>query len=91
VSKLITADAKNLPTIDKKCHVAFIDLPYFVRDVEKILEQLIQKEWLHEESLVIVEIQKTYDLNLTNDWKEITRRIYNKTKIIYLSLNNTQS
>ncbi len=87
-SKVFTADAKNLPKVDEKCDVVFIDLPYHVRDVEKILAELAPKGWINNETIVIAEIQKSYDITLSENWTLLAEKRYNKTKVLFLKLKS---
>lgn len=83
---VLTCSAANLPYINDKCDVVFIDLPYSNKDVLQPLNSLIQKQWIDESSIVIFEVDKRTDITPQDTWEVLDERKYNKTKLIFLRL-----
>lgn len=83
---VLTCSASNLPYINDKCDVVFIDLPYNNKDVLQPLNSLVQKQWVDENSVVVLEVDKRTDLKADEAWEVLDERKYNKTKLIFLGL-----
>lgn len=81
---VMRTDIIDLPKSDKACGIVFIDPPYKLNCYEKILHDLIRKQWVRLNSIVIVEMdaQKEYDHVL--HYELISERKYGKARILIL-------
>ena len=84
-SILIRAKAEDLPKAKDQYNLVFIDPPYFKKVADKALTSLIDKEWLAEKAIIVVEQAKIEDLAFSPEYyQEITTRIYGNSKITLL-------
>ena len=81
---ILKADATNLPKINKTFDLVFMDAPYSLGLTEKTLLQLVQKNWLSDNVLCIVETQKNEELALHESLEIIDERIYGIAKISFI-------
>lgn len=88
--KFIKADATNLPTATKQFDLVFIDPPYFEQMIDKTLRSLINKNWLKDNALIIIETPKTADIELLPNLIMQKQKIYNNNKMLILRYQNGQ-
>jgi 16S rRNA (guanine966-N2)-methyltransferase len=81
---ILKADATNLPKINKTFDLVFMDAPYSLGLTEKTLLQLVQKNWLSDNVLCIVETQKNEEFALHKSLEIIDERIYGIAKISFI-------
>ena len=81
---ILKADATNLSKINKTFNLIFMDAPYSQGLTEKTLQQLIQKDWLSENALCIVETQKNEEVIIPEEFEIIDERIYGIAKILFI-------
>ncbi|MDX2082718.1 MAG: 16S rRNA (guanine(966)-N(2))-methyltransferase RsmD [Rickettsiales bacterium] len=95
--KIFCADVKNLPqkpnAIFRQAQdnneffdLIFIDPPY-AEDYKTIIENLLQKNWLKKDSLIVIEFQTNSRLKnfLLNDFTMLDSRSYGKTSFVFLT------
>lgn len=84
-SRLIKSDIQNLPKAREMCDIIFIDPPYKLFNMDKVLQHLERQGWISNQGIVIIENYFQEDLNLSLDYFTIvTERRYGKTKLIIL-------
>lgn len=81
---IIKSDATNLPKTNKTFDFVFMDAPYSQGLSEKTLQQLVQKNWLSDNALCIIETQKNEDLSIPSSLEIIDERIYGIAKITFI-------
>lgn len=82
--KIIKADALNLPRVQAKFNMVFMDAPYAKCLTEEVLKQLILKEWLAENSLCIAEVKKDEHIDIPKEYEVLDERVYGLAKILFL-------
>ena len=83
---VLLSEASKLPRITDICNMIFIDPPYDMKGIEKILDSLITSNWIDTHSIICVELSKKVDLAISDKWNVIDQRIYGNTKLIFLSI-----
>jgi len=74
---LIRARAEDLPKAKDQFNLVFIDPPYFKNIADKALISLVDKNWLAEKAILVVEQAKIEDLRFSLEhYQEISVRIY---------------
>ncbi|MEK6733716.1 MAG: 16S rRNA (guanine(966)-N(2))-methyltransferase RsmD [Pseudomonadota bacterium] len=82
---ILRANAENLPIAKVQSNLVFLDPPYFKGISEKALVSLMKQNWLTNEALIIIELDKKEDLNYpTSHYNEVSIRFYGNSKIILL-------
>ena len=84
--KIVRSDATRLPRIRQKFNIIFMDAPYARGLTEKVLEQIIQKEWLAEKALCIVEVRKDEVFPVSDAFELIDEREYGLARILFFRL-----
>lgn len=82
---LMRANAENLPRVRQKFHLVFMDAPYAKGLSDKVLRQLIDKGWLHDGAVCIVEIRHDEKIDVPEEFELVDSRIYGLAKILFLS------
>lgn len=78
-AEIICADAKNLSLNQKNFDLIFLDPPY-ADDCAPIVQNLLDKNWINQNSLVIVETRESSQMPL----EVIESRQYGTTNFIFL-------
>lgn len=86
--KVMKLDASDLPQSAEKYDIVFMDAPYKKGLSEQALQQLSAKNWLAAGALVIVEVEKSENLNLPEDFEAVDERIYGLAKVIFLKVKS---
>ena len=87
-AKILQLDAKKLPLNKEFFDLVFIDPPY-EEDYFTIIQNLVEKGWIQKKSLVVIEHDKTSDLeNIAQFLEEVDSRNYGKTSFSFLQLRN---
>ena len=79
--KIIKTDATNLPLSLKPFDLVFCDAPYEKGLTLPAVESLVQKKWLKDGALCLIETGKSETLNLPEAFEQIDERIYGAAKI----------
>lgn len=82
--KIIKADALNLPRVGTKFEMVFMDAPYNKGLTEDVLKQLIQKDWLADKSLCVIEVKCDEHPDIPADFEIIDERIYGLARVLFL-------
>jgi len=86
--KILQQDAKKLGKNSEVFDLVFIDPPYS-EDYNSIVSSLVAQGWIQKKSLVVIEYDKTSDLeNISQFLKEVETRDYGKTSFKFLQLKN---
>jgi len=80
----IRCDIKNLSQSTDKYDIVFMDAPYNKGLSEIALQNLANKNWLQDNALCIVELEKTEQISIPSCYKFINERIYGIAKILFL-------
>ena len=77
-------NAANLPTADRKYDIVFMDPPYYNNLCPKTLECLLKNQWLENDSVIAIEIEKTASINwsLFPQLKLVKEVVYGGSKLI---------
>lgn len=81
---IIKANALNLPRLPRQFKLIFMDAPYNKGLSEKVLAELIAKNWLADDALCIVEVQENENLMLPPELQIADIRRYGLAKILFL-------
>jgi 16S rRNA (guanine966-N2)-methyltransferase len=82
---LLRASAENLPRLRRKFHLVFMDAPYNKGLTDKVLVQLIAKDWLHDGAVCIVEIRNDEKIVIPEEFEVVDSRVYGLARILFLS------
>ncbi len=82
---LMCCSADKLPQAIEKCDFVFIGPPYNSNFVESTLTRLIDSNWLADEVLIILEINKNEEFKLSENYNIILKRVYGAAKVVLLS------
>ena len=80
--------AENLPVAGEGYNLVFLDAPYAKNLSEPALDQLLQKKWLEQDALVVVETQKDENFVPSSAFEIIDERVYGPAKFHFLRLEN---
>jgi 16S rRNA G966 N2-methylase RsmD len=83
-SQIICADAKKLPQNDKFFDLIFVDPPY-AEDYLVIIKNLIEKGWISQKSLVVVESQTGKEELSFDGLQLLESRVYGSTSFWFFS------
>jgi len=75
---------RQRPDNIKRRNLVFLDPPYSMGLGEKALDQLIAKDWLENEALIILEMAKNAPENISEDFTLLDERDYAITKVYFL-------
>jgi 16S rRNA (guanine966-N2)-methyltransferase len=77
----------NMPKANQVFDLVFIDPPYHMNLVSKVVKRLIEKNWVKEDGVIIMELAKTDDF-VIDETKIllITERIYGNNKLLILKI-----
>lgn len=79
--KIIKADVHNLPISTIKYNLIFMDAPYSKGLTDIAIENLINKDYIADNSLILVETLKSEEIILPPDLELCDERIYGIAKI----------
>lgn len=82
--EILGADAKKLSQNNKQFDLVFVDPPY-ADDYLVIVKNLIEKGWICEKSLVVVESQTTKDKLNFDELQLLESRVYGSTSFWFFS------
>lgn len=82
--KIIRANAVNLPRLYEKFQLVFIDAPYAQGLSEKVLAELVVKNWLDERALCIVETRADELITWPAQFELVDKRVYGLAQILFL-------
>ncbi|CAK8163617.1 16S rRNA (guanine966-N2)-methyltransferase [Candidatus Xenohaliotis californiensis] len=77
----------KITSVDRKCDVFFIDPPYKANILPMVLDNFANTHICGKDSLIILELSKKKDLQISDAYKLIDQRRYGATKIIILQAN----
>lgn len=81
----IRANVEDLPPSRDLFDLVFLDPPYFKAVSNKALISLIEKKWLAEKAIIVVELPKEEDLIFNEEhYREISIKNYGNAKFILL-------
>ena len=90
--KIIEKDIlKNLEVINlkQKFDIIFLDPPYKINDLNKLLSSIINFEIIKDNGIIIIHRHKKQRDKLPNSFKIIEEKIYGISKIIFANMPNT--
>ena len=84
-AKLIFSNAQNLPVCSDFYDLIYIDPPYRLNILDKIIESLLQNNWIQNSTIIIIELSTKENQKITNELLQlITQRQYcNCTLLFY--------
>ena len=85
--KFIERDARKLPTASEVFDLVFLDAPYNKDLSYPALECLLKQGYFSDEAIIIVEVARDEELNLSDDFNIEDCRTYGACKIFILSIN----
>lgn len=88
--KILTADATNLSGSNKKYNLVFMDAPYKKGLTEKTLQELLQKNWLQDNALCVIEVEKNEAVCIPDIFEIIDERTYGLAKFIFAFLGENK-
>ena len=71
--------------IDKKFDVVFLDPPYKEERVNQLIEQIVKKNILNNNSLIIIHRHKKDKIEITKKVKILDTRNYGNSKVYFVS------
>lgn len=90
-STLIRCDATTLPKPTSKCKIVYIDPPYNTEGItEKVLTELVKSEWLAPHNAIIIELNRTANVEMPEGFEVIDTRVYGKTKLLICTYRITE-
>ena len=79
----------NMPYGNNQADIVFMDPPYNSMLHEKILPQLIEKEWIHKNSIIILETDKSCELhNVPEEFTLISERLYGRSRVSFFTMHS---
>lgn len=82
--KFLLASAISLPLATDKYSLVFMDPPYYNRFVEKSLISLVKNNWLKNNAIIAVEMEKRETLDMPQNIVLIKEKIYGNNKLLIL-------
>lgn len=85
------ADASSLPASNKQYSIVFIDPPYYNNLCIKTLTCLIQNNWLENNAIIAIEMEKAVTLILKNfsNLHMIKDKVYGNSRLIIVQYKKT--
>lgn len=78
-------DARRLKPATNAYDIIFMDAPYNQGLTLPVLENLYQKNYLKETTIIIVELEKEEHIDLPQTYTQIDERVYGISKILFLT------
>ena len=85
---IIKNDATNLYNIDEKFDIIFMDAPYNKGLSEKALYKLMEKKWLADDGICIIETAANENLQIDKQLTLIDKRKYGAGTFWFLQYSN---
>ncbi|MBN8828579.1 MAG: 16S rRNA (guanine(966)-N(2))-methyltransferase RsmD [Sphingobacteriia bacterium] len=85
-TKIIFSDVIKLNDSDIKYDLIFLDPPYETNFINKCLNQLIEKNFIAKNALIIIETDAKIKLEIPDNFSLLNERLYGNTKISLLNL-----
>lgn len=85
-STFLLADATHPPRSERPCTLVFLDPPYHQGLVAPSATALIESGWIGPGTILVAELARREKLPVVNHLKEIDRRLYGKTQVIFYRL-----
>jgi 16S rRNA (guanine966-N2)-methyltransferase len=82
--KIVCLNAENLPNAQMQFDLVFLDPPYHDNLVHGSLKNLLKMNWLKENCLIIIEVDKKFKFTMQDSFSVLDDRKYNNTRILYL-------
>lgn len=82
------ADARNLPPLNHKLDLIFLDPPYGRSLAEPALISALSNNWLNDGAIAVVELAKIDEFETPDGFEEISQKTSAKSKVIFLKLKN---
>ncbi len=87
-AKVLKEDAAVFSLPQKKCFdLVFMDPPYGKGFILKTLHHLHAKEYIHSNTWIVCELGKSEEIDLPNTFYLSKKKVYGKTKILFIVLN----
>jgi 16S rRNA G966 N2-methylase RsmD len=83
--EILSLDAKKLPKNEKFFDLIFLDPPY-EDDYSTIIKNLLEKNWIQKNSLIVIEFQTTKEPKNFEKLKLLDFRKYGKSSFAFLQL-----
>ncbi len=80
----IRSDSSNPPPARVACNLIFIDPPYMSGLAQKTLTNLSKTGWLAENAIIVLELEKREDVEIPEEFEQLSDRRYGITKVIIL-------
>jgi 16S rRNA (guanine966-N2)-methyltransferase len=87
----IERDARKLPTSLKKFDLVFMDAPYNKGLSEPSLSNLLEKGYLSDDAILVVEVARDEELVFSDEFRVLDTRVYGACKILILSINHGEA
>ena len=84
--KFLGADARNLPPLDHKLDLIFLDPPYGRGLAEPALTSALDNGWLKNGAIAVVELAEKDEFNVPEGFSEIQRKTTSRTTVITLEI-----
>lgn len=84
--KMITGDVLNPPKASIAMDVIFIDPPYALEAGNKAMKSLINAGWANEDTLFVVETEKTDETIIEENFSFYSMKKYRNTMVYYLKM-----
>ena len=83
---LISADASRLPPAPRQYNLVFLDAPYNKGLSVAALQSLVGQDWLAEDALVLVELEKNEPLEMESIpfFEQVDERRYGLARVVFL-------
>ena len=81
---ILKVDATNLPHSRKCFDIVFMDAPYAKGLTEKTLKQLMEKNWVKENTLFIVEVKNNEKILIPENLEVVDERISGMAKVLFI-------
>lgn len=78
---ILQASAINMPYADKQYNLIFLDPPFNKNFISPTIDSLLDKQWLQNQAVIVIETQKNEQYNLPEKFFQITERIYGCAKL----------
>lgn len=76
--------ALKLPKAHCKYDIVFIDPPYYNDFISKSIDSLVNNNWLHNHSILVIEMGYKENINIPKYFNIIKEKIFGNTKLLIL-------
>jgi len=83
-TKTLLLDVMRLPSSMDKYDLVFMDPPYYKEYVGKVLNLLVERQYLSDRSIIAIETEKRGELEIPQSMRLIKEKIYGNNKLIIL-------